>query len=185
VAAETLLREVEDKRKGALESLESEYTARIDQVKRRAEQQIQAIQEDAKREAQDQAQREKIRIDGAAKLQAKKLIFGATEKMLESNLGAVKRSLAEWAQTKEYQDLLPRLARYASNRLGGEISVICRPSDAQILKNAGVEVAASNLNSIGGFKAEKKDGTLELDLTFEEILRNREEEIRGAILSGD
>ena len=53
------------------------------------------------------------------------------------------------------------------------------------LKKAGVEVASSNLNSIGGFKAERKDGTLELDLTFEEILRGREEEVRGSILSGE
>ena len=185
MAAETLLREVEDKRKKALDSLDAEYAAKIDDVKKRAEQEKQRIQETAKRQAQELSQREKIRIDGAAKLQAKKMIFDATEKMLESNLGALKQTLAEWASSKEYQDLLPKMVKYASKRLGGEIRVICRQADAVALKKAGVEIASSNLNAIAGFKAERKDGTLELDLTFDEILRGREEDVRGSILGGE
>jgi V/A-type H+-transporting ATPase subunit E len=185
VAAETLLREVEDKRKKALEQLDTEFQAKITEIKNRTETERQRILENAKRQAQDQAQREKIRIGGAAKLQSKKLIFDATEKMLESNLTALRRLLSEWGNSREYQELLPKMAEYASRRLGGQISVICRQGDAPSLKKAGVEIASSDLNSIGGFKAEKKDGTLELDLTFEEILRSREEDIRRTILGGD
>jgi V/A-type H+/Na+-transporting ATPase subunit E len=185
VAAETLLREVEDKRKKALERLDSEFAAENSEINNRTELEKQRILENGKRQAQDQAQREKIRIIGAAKLQSKKLIFDATEKMLESNLSALRRTLAEWGNSREYQELLPKMAEYASKRLGGEINVICRQSDVQALKKAGVEIASSDLNSIGGFRAEKKDGTLELDLTFEEILRSREEDIRRTILGGD
>ncbi len=43
-------------------------------------------------------------------------------------------------------------------------------------------IASANLNAIGGFKADSEDGTLELDLTFEEILRSREDEVRASIL---
>ncbi len=185
MAAETLLREVEDKRKKALDALDAEYTAKIDTVRKQAELDKQRIQDNAKRQAQELAEREKIRIEGAAKLQAKKLIFDAEEKMLESNLSALKDSLAQWVGSKDYEKLLPSMARYAAMRLGSDINVICRPQDARILSDAGVKIASSNLNSMGGFKAEKKDGTLELDLTFEDLLRSHDEEIRGAILSGD
>ncbi len=184
MAAETLLREVEEKRKKALGALDADFSTKSGEIQSRAQDEKLRIQENAKRLAQELSQRERIRIDGASKLQAKKLIFDATEKMLENNLATLSQALVDYAGSKEYQDLLPKMIRYASKRLGGEINVICRQADAAALKKAGVEVASSNLNSIGGFKAEKKDGTLELDLTFEEILRGREEEVRGSILSG-
>ena len=182
MAAESLLREVEDKRKRTLDQLNSDYTSRINDLKSRAESDKQSIHEDSRKKAQELAQREKIRIEGAAKLQGKKLIFDATEKMLETNLDELRRTLAEWSSSRDYHELLPRMIRYAAKRLGGEIRIICRQDDAAALKKLGVDIESSNLNSIGGFKAEKKDGTLELDLTFEEIIRSREEEIRRSIL---
>lgn len=185
MAAETLLREVEDKRKKALEAIESEYAAKIEDIRKNAEREKKSSQESAKRQALELSQRERIRIDGSAKLQAKKMIFDATEKMLESNLAALKQTLSDWAGTKEYQDLLPKMVKYASKRLGGEIKVACRAADVAVLKKSGIEVASSNLNTMGGFRAEKKDGTLELDLTLEEILRGREDEVRRLIIGGE
>ena len=185
MAAETLLREVEEKRKKSLDALEAEYSAKIDEVKKNTEQEKNKILEDARKQAQELVQREKIRIDGSAKLQAKKMIFDATEKMLESNLEALKNAIAEWSNSKAYQELLPKMAKYASTRLGGEIKVVCRQADVATFKKAGVEIESSDLNASGGFKAEKKDGTLELDLTFEELLNSREDEVRRLILSGE
>ena len=110
------------------------------------------------------------------------MVFDAMEKMLEVNLASLRRTLAELAQSKEYPDLLARMVRYASNRLGGKMGVVSRPADEPILKKLGARVISSNLNSIGVFKAESDDGTLELDLTFEEVLRNHEERARASIL---
>lgn len=183
MAAESLLREVESKRKSALDSLEAEYSAKLAEVKSRVEKERAFVIDSAKKQAHELAQREKIRIEGASKLQAKKLTFDATEKMLENNIELLKKALVDYASSKDYAELLPRIAKYASSRLGGNIMIRCREKDAPILKKAGYELVASNLNTAGGLKAERKDGTLELDLTFEEILRTREEEVRGLILS--
>ena len=112
------------------------------------------------------------------------MIFDATEKMLDSNLAALRQALADYAGSKEYPELIPRMAKYASSRLGGgAVEVICRPADAATLKKAGAKVVSSDLNSIGGFKAESENGELELDLTFEEVLRSHEEEARAYILN--
>jgi V/A-type H+/Na+-transporting ATPase subunit E len=183
VAAQTLLREVEGKRKRILEQLDSEQAAKKEEIRKKVEQERSAILESAGRQADELSQRERIRIEGAGKLRAKRLIFDATEKMLESKIAALKQALAEFARSEEYSDLLPRMVRYASKRLAGEIGVICRPSDGPLLKELGVDLISSNLNSIGGLIAQRKDGTLELDLTFEEILRNREEQVRVLIQS--
>ena len=180
--AETLLREVEDRRKKALEQLEAEYAAKRAEVLKRTEGERLYIQDSSTKEALALAEKERTRITGATKLHAKKMVFDATEKMLEANVSSLQKAMAELVQSKEYPDLVARMVRYASKRLGEGMGVVCRAADAPIFKKAGVGVVSSNLNSIGGFKAESEDGSLELDLTFEEILRNHEEQARALIL---
>jgi V/A-type H+-transporting ATPase subunit E len=182
MGVDALLREVEDRRKKALEVLEAEYSAKREEVKKRTAEQVAYIMESAKKEAVSLAQREVTRVEGAAKLQSKKLLFDATEKLLESNIAALKDALAESASSPSYAELLTKMAKYASKRLDGKISVTCREQDEAALKAAGAKIASTTLNSIGGFKATSEDGTLELDLTFEEILRSREDEVRASIL---
>jgi len=182
VPAETLLREVEDRRKKALEQLEAEYAAKKAEVLKRTDGERSYVQDSSRKEALALAEKERTRITGATKLHAKKMVFDATEKMLEANVASLQKSMAELAQSKEYADLVARMTRYASKRLGERMGVVCRPADVSIFKKAGVSVVSSNLNSIGGFKGESEDGTLELDLTFEEILRNHEEQARASIL---
>ena len=87
MAAETLLREVDEKRRKTIEQLESEYKAKREEVAKRAAEQRAYILESAKAQAAALAQRERIRITGAAKLQSKKMAFDATEKMLEHIAG--------------------------------------------------------------------------------------------------
>jgi V/A-type H+/Na+-transporting ATPase subunit E len=185
VPAETLLREVEERRKKALEQLEAEYAAKKAEILKRTEDERAYIQESGRKEGLSQAEKERIRIVGATKLQAKKMVFDATEKMLEANIASVRKVLGELTQSKEYPALLARMVKYASGRLGKGARIIARPADEAIFKKPGVNVVSSGLNSIGGFKAESEDGTLELDLTFEEILRNHEEQVRASILGKD
>jgi len=185
-AAESLLKEVEEKRKREEAKLEADLSSKQEEIRIETEQEITRISDYAKAQSADQSQRERIRIEGAGKLQAKKLLFDATEKMLENNLAALKQEFADFARSDQYRNLLPQMAQYASKRLGGEVGVICRREDADLFKNIGsVKVLSTDLNSIGGFKAEKKDGTLELDLTFEEILRSHQDEVRALIQNPD
>ena len=182
MGVDALLKEVEDRRTKALEALEAEYSSKRDEVKKRSAEQVAYIMESAKKEAVSLSQKEVTKIEGAAKLQSKKLLFDATEKLLENNIAALKDALAELASSPSYDELLAKMAKYASKRLDGKISVACRKQDEAALKAAGAKVASTTLNSIGGFKATSVDGSLELDLTFEEILRSREDEVRASIL---
>ena len=183
MAAESLLRDIEEKRKSALAQLDLDFEAKVAEIKNKASVERTTIIESAKKQAAEASLREKIKTEGAAKLQAKKMIFDATEKMLENNIMNLRNALEDLARSKEYTELLPSMVGYASKRLGGEIRVNCRPGDVVIMKKIGAEIASSNLNAIGGFKAERKDGTQEIDLTFDEILRSRDEEVRAYIMS--
>lgn len=182
MGVDSLLKEVEDRRKQALDALDAEYTAKREEVKKRTDEQVAYVMESAKRDAAALAQRETTRVEGASKLEAKKMLFDATETLLESDIAELEDALAELTKTPAYQELLARMAKYASKRLGGKIVVTCRKGDEAALKAAGAKIASASLNAIGGFKADSEDGTLELDLTFEEILRNREDDVRASIL---
>jgi len=181
VNSETLLKELQENQSAALKRLEDEYLAKKEDVEKRMEEERSHILDAAKKEAVTLSQKERIRILGATKLQAKKMGFDATEKMLEANISSLRQALSEYAESKEYSQLLPRMVRYASKRLGGDISVKCRAKDAPVI-TAMAKVLSVNLATIGGFKAESEDGNLELDLTFEELLRTHEEEVRAAII---
>jgi V/A-type H+/Na+-transporting ATPase subunit E len=182
MGVDALLKEVEDRRKKAIDALDAEYMAKKEEVKKVTDEQLAYVRESAKREAEALSQKETTRVEGASKLQGKKMIFDATERLLESNISALKDALAELADSPAYHELLARMARYASKRLDGKILVSCRKGDEAALKAAGAKIASADLNAMGGFKADSEDGTLELDLTFEEILRSREDEVRASIL---
>jgi V/A-type H+/Na+-transporting ATPase subunit E len=182
VPADTLLREVEDRRKKALEQLEAEYASKRAEITKRTEQEKAYISESNRKEAASLAEKERARVIGATKLQAKKMLFDATEKMLEANIANLRQALADLSQSKEYPDLLGRMIKYSSKRLGPKMKVTCRPSDEAILKKLGATVVSSKLSIPGGFKAESEDGSLELDLTFDEILRNHGDRARASIL---
>jgi len=49
------------------------------------------------------------------------------------------------------------------------------------LKDKDIKIG-STIQTLGGFIAENKEGTKEIDLTFEELLRNNEDEIKNTIL---
>ena len=69
---------------------------------------------------------------------------------------------------------------YSKKVLAKEIVVRCREEDKLFFKS-GVKVG-STIQTLGGFIAENKEGTKEIDLTFEELLRNNENEIKNTIL---
>ena len=76
--------------------------------------------------------------------------------------------------------MLEKLVAYSKKVLAKDIIIHCREEDKSFFKS-GVKVG-STITTLGGFIAENKEGTKELDLTFEELLRNNEDEIKNTIL---
>ncbi|MEM3186573.1 MAG: V-type ATP synthase subunit E family protein [Conexivisphaerales archaeon] len=179
--AEALLRELADKKAKALKSLEQEFEAKLKEVETQTAAAIAEIQQRAQDESKLQAEKERNRIIGASKLQAKKLIFDATEKMMKENLESLQQVLKSYTESEPYKDLLLRMANYASRRLGRGMVIKCREKDKAILNDKGFKVISSDLQSVGGIIAYNSNRSLELDLRLEELLRIKEEQVRAAI----
>jgi vacuolar-type H+-ATPase subunit E/Vma4 len=183
VAAEALLREVEERTQRELELLVNDFEAKKKEILAQREEEINRIRSEAYKEAEQQSQKEKTRLLGAARLHAKRILFDATEKFVQKNLLRMQDLLAEYASSESYSELLKDMIRYARRRLGDELVAECRKQDETLLESEGVEVSSSDLKCIGGAVFATKDGALELDLRFEELFRIHEEELRAAILS--
>ena len=67
---------------------------------------------------------------------------------------------------------------YAKKYLGDDIIVNCRESDVPDLKEMKVTIGFS-ISTMGGIVAVDKSQSREIDLTFEELLENNEDEIKN------
>ncbi len=143
---------------------------------------IEAIRTEAARRASQDAARERTRRIAAARLEAKKLGYEAQEARTQVLLEAVKTQLAAYTTSAEYPKLLKRMFVSASGRLGKDIKVRGRAEDARVLRSvAGSAFDDTPVPATGGFVAETADGARRLNLTFDELIRLREDELRSLL----
>ena len=145
-------------------------------------QRIEATRAEILRRATQDAARERTRRIAGARLEAKKLGYEFQEARTQELLEAVKGQLAKYTATPEYAKLLKRMYSASASRLGKDLKVRGRTEDAKLLRSiAGAGYDDQPIPVIGGFVAETADGSRRLNLTFDEILRLREDELRSVL----
>ena len=108
-------------------------------------------------------------------------MFDAINKNLDSTFDVITQELSNYTKTSEYKKILQKMVETSKKKLDNNIIVHCRKEDQTIFKSGDITVGSS-IQTLGGIIAENKDGTKELDLTFEELLRTHEDEIKNTIL---
>ena len=103
--------------------------------------------------------------------------------MVEAGLEKAREVLKEYSGSESYPQLLARFINQAKSKLGKKFSVRCRKEDRRFFAEEGIELEGTNLETMGGAIFTSGDGKLELNLTFEELLRIHEDELRAAISS--
>lgn len=182
MSAETFLREIENRKRKELEALDRELAEKKEASLREKNVRVQELNERYKREARIKSEREATRIVEAAHLQAKRIIFEAMNANLDSAFSVIRQELKNYTKNTQYKKTLEEMISVAKKRLGKDMLVHCREEDRYILKDVDVTVSNNPIQTLGGIIVENKEGTLELDFTFEELLRTREEEVRANLL---
>jgi V/A-type H+-transporting ATPase subunit E len=183
--AQSLLKEVEERKNREIAKLEEEFKARMDELKKKRDEEVSRIIDEARREAAQKAQRESTKALGLAQLEAKKIVMKALEDFLERAMDEIKRYIAEYTQTKEYKKLLTEMYEYAKKRLGTRVVVHCRKEDKAVFEALGAKVSTNYVQGLGGAIFESEDGSVELDMTFEELIRLKEDKIKAQILKSE
>jgi len=115
----------------------------------------------------------------AAKLQSRKLLYEAREQRLESAIGETRALLLDFTRSPRYPAVLKRMMASATDSLGKQLRILGRSEDAALLaKVAGKSFDATPQPILGGLIAETPDGNRRLNLSFDELLRLREDRVR-------
>jgi V/A-type H+/Na+-transporting ATPase subunit E len=178
MSIETFLLEIENRKKRDLAKLDKELDEKGTAIQNQRDAQIKEIQERFAIEAKLKSERESARIIESARLEAKKILFDAVNSNLESAFEVIKQEIAKYVKSPHYKKTLETMVNTSKKKLGQNITVHCREEDHAALKEIGVTVGTT-IQTSGGIIAENKEGTKELDLTFDELLRTHEDEVKS------
>ncbi|MCI4335614.1 MAG: hypothetical protein L3K17_00230 [Thermoplasmata archaeon] len=140
---------------------------------------IRDLQAESTRLGELEIGRERAQRLARAKLEARKLVFEARERRMGRLIGRTRQVLGEFTRSEEYPALLKEMYGYAVRSLGKQVRVSGRAQDAALLKTvAGKAFHDTALPITGGLVVETSDGARRLDLSFDELLRRREDRVR-------
>jgi|HubBroStandDraft_4_1064222.scaffolds.fasta_scaffold182362_3 V/A-type H+-transporting ATPase subunit E len=143
---------------------------------------ISTAQAEAKRRAELEIARERAQKLASAKLQARKLVYEAKERQMNDSIAGTRAILSNYTKSDDYPKLLKRMATSATDRLGKPTKLMGRAEDAALLKKvAGASFDPSPQAILGGLVAESSDGSRRLNLSFDELLRLREDKVRDLL----
>jgi V/A-type H+/Na+-transporting ATPase subunit E len=182
MSLERLVAEIESRAQQEIAAEQARFEKEKAEILADRARRIEALRSDILRRAKQEAARERTRRIAGARLEAKKLGYEFQEARARQLLDAVRVQLAKYAQSPEYPKLLKRMYAAASSRLGKDLKVQGRAEDAKVLRSlAGSGYVDQPLPVIGGFVAETSDGSRRLNLTFDELLRLREDGLRAIL----
>jgi V/A-type H+-transporting ATPase subunit E len=143
---------------------------------------VAALREEAVRRTGLEIGRERAQKLAGAKLQARKLVYEAKERQMTDSIGRTRSILSTFADSADYPKVVKRMVAYATDRLGKPTKVMGRADDAALLKKvAGANFDPTPQSILGGVIAESADGSRRLNLSFDELLRLREDKVRDLL----
>ena len=178
----TFIKEIKERKEKKIQILDSTLAEKKAKIQSMKESTIKEMHKQYSNEAKAKSQREAARIIEAARLKAKKILFDTINANMDSTFDTITKELKSYTQKPDYKVTLQRMLNYAKQKLGQNITVYCREDDKPILKGINNIIVGPSIQTIGGILAEDKNRTRELDLTFEELLRTHEDEIKNFLL---
>lgn len=146
------------------------------------EQRVATIQNDFRTRSEAEARRERAQRVAGARMQARKLEYEAQERAMSASLETVRALLRKFTQGEEYPEVLRRMYALALDELGKDVRVSGRAEDAAVLRSiAGRSFDPTPASIPGGLIAETPDGARRLTLSFDELLRLREDRVRSLL----
>jgi vacuolar-type H+-ATPase subunit E/Vma4 len=182
MSLESLVEEIRRRGEADLAAISASREADAAQIVTERDGRVQKVRTESARATETEVARERAQRLAAAKLQARKLLYGAREKRLTSAVGETRALLQEYARSAQYPAVLRRMVFVATDSLGKQLRVSGRPEDAVLLaKVAGKVFDPTPQPILGGLIAETLDGNRRLNLSFDELLRLREDRVRAIL----
>jgi len=179
MSLESLVEEIRQHAEAELHATLDRQKAEEAKIIAERDRRIAEIRATGQRATEAEVARERAQRVAAAKLQARKQLYEAREARLEDGLRETRTLLADFTSSPAYPAVVKRMVDAATASLGRQIRISGRSEDAGLLaKVAGKTFDATPRPILGGIVAETTDQSRRLNLSFDELLRLREDEVR-------
>jgi vacuolar-type H+-ATPase subunit E/Vma4 len=177
-----LIAEIRTRGERELAEENQKFTAEKARLETDRGQRVAAIQDEFRTRTEAEARRERSQRVAGAHMQSRKLEYEAQEKAMNASLDAVRDLLHAFTESDEYPEVLRRMFFVATDELGKDVRVTGRAEDAALLKTlAGRSFDPTPAAILGGLVAETPSGHRHLTLSFDELLRLREDRVRALL----
>ena len=179
MALEDLVEEIRRRGEAEIGRIRAARSADEARLLKEREEKLTEIRTQTAKAAEIEAARERAQRLAAAKLKSRKLLYEARERRLEDGVAETRRLLQNFTESRDYDSVLRQMLDTASRALGKQLRVSGRAEDsARIAKVAGKAFDPTPQPILGGVVVETTDGARRLNLSFDELLRLREDRVR-------
>ena len=179
MSLETLVEEIRRRGEADLAAVTAHRDAESAKILAETDRRLAEVHAESARATDAEVARERAQRLAAAKLQSRKVLYEAREKRLENALAETRALLTEYTHAPPYPAVLKRMVTAATDSLGRPLRISGRSEDAALLsKAAGKSFDPTPQPILGGLIAETPDGSRRLNLSFDELLRLREDRVR-------
>jgi len=179
MSLEDLVEEIRRRGEAELQSITQARTTETARIVAERDRRVAEIRTEAARATEVEVARERAQRLAAAKLQSRKQLYEAREKRLAAAIDGTRELLEQYTTSSAYSPTLKRMLQTATDALGKSVRVMGRAEDAALLaKIAGKTFDPTPQPILGGLVAETSDGSRRLNLSFDELLRLREDRVR-------
>ena len=152
MSIEPFIQEIESRKKSDMSTLEKELNEKKSEIKNKKNTVIQELKDNYEKEAKLRSEREAARILEGGKLEAKKIVFDAINKNLDSTFEIIKKDLGKYTQNSEYKNILEQMIKTSKNALGKNITIHFKEEDKSLFNDSEVTLG-STIQTLGGIIA--------------------------------
>jgi vacuolar-type H+-ATPase subunit E/Vma4 len=179
MSLESLVEEIRRRGEADLAAVIANRDAESAKILAETDRRLSGVHAEGARATDAEVARQRAQRLAAAKLLARKLLYEAREKRLEGAIEETGALLREYTRSPEYPAVLRRMVAAAQESLGKPVRVSGRSEDAPLLsKVSGKSFDPTPQPILGGLIAETPDGSRRLNLSFDELIRLREDQVR-------
>ncbi|KAA0003748.1 MAG: hypothetical protein FE044_01135 [Thermoplasmata archaeon] len=176
MAIEDLIQEIKSNAKAEVESIIKKANEEAEEIIKKAEKEANEEAEEIIKKAEKEAKTTKGRILAMARRNANKYIIEAKEKLINECIEEIKKELKK-LPSRQYKKFIEKILKEAIKEMKDGYILASRKEDEEIAKKMGIEVKGK-IDAIGGVIIKSKDGSKEINSTFDALLERRRDEIR-------
>jgi vacuolar-type H+-ATPase subunit E/Vma4 len=182
MSLENLVDEIRARGQAELEQVVSARDRELAKIASERDAAIASLREASARSTDSEVARDRAQRLAAAHLSSRRILYEAREELLTEGLGGAREALLGLVEGLDYPSILKRMIASATARLGKGVRISGRAEDAGVLSRlAGKAFDETERPILGGVVAETPDGRRRLDLSLDELLRQRADAVRGLL----